>query len=91
MLTQKHGDRHRFQLAVEVQRMILAFVMAALGYALMLVAMTYVVVLCRHSPCLTCRDISSRSVQVSLSVNSYLGGSIVRNTMDLVTKAVYDV
>lgn len=50
-------------MAVEIERMLLTFVMAVLGYALMLIVMTYVVVfpLQRVSD-LTVRDISSQFV-----------------------------
>jgi uncharacterized membrane protein len=41
---QKKVDKQPFRKWVEVQRMLITFVIAILGYALMLVAMTYVVV-----------------------------------------------
>jgi hypothetical protein len=43
--TYEKTGRQAFRWGVEIQRMLLAFIMAILGYGLMLVAMTYVVVL----------------------------------------------
>lgn len=44
MQMQKNVNKQPFRIWIEMQRMLMTFIIAILGYALMLVAMTYVAV-----------------------------------------------
>jgi Ctr copper transporter family len=75
---QRNASRQPFRWKIEVQRMLLGFIMAVLGYAMMLVAMTYIVVHLLSKLYRNLRDIFWRFVQVWRLENLYLVDSILK-------------